>query len=316
MEILKQLYETYSPSGHENRMRRFIKRWARKHTPTAIIEYDSSGNIYITKGQSTSYPCIVSHMDQVQRTHSKDFKAIETEEIIFGFSLSNKRQEGPGCDDKNGIWCCLKCLERYDICKAAFFVMEEVGCVGSTNANMDFFKDCRFVLQADRRGANDLITTIFDDTCSPEFVSAINPEQYGYSPTHGLATDIGALKENGLEVSAINISCGYYNPHTDHEFTIKAELINCLHLIFHIFETCTETYPHIGYGWGTLTSYNPYHDTDYEEAADMVYNYVSYYPDASPDMVYEECHGLFPTLTRTDFERIFEEVATLTEDTP
>ena len=34
---------------------------------------------------------------------------------------------------------------------------------------------------------------------------------------NGLMTDILALKEKGLEVSCINVSCGYYNAHTDEE---------------------------------------------------------------------------------------------------
>ena len=57
-------------------------------------------------------------------------------------------------------------------------------------------------------------------------------------------TDVQELKERGLQVSCINLSCGYYEPHTDHEFTIKKDLMNCLSLVEHIIENCTEPYPH------------------------------------------------------------------------
>ena len=57
-------------------------------------------------------------------------------------------------------------------------------------------------------------------------------------------TDVQELKERGLQVSCTNLSCGYYEPHTDHEFTIKKDLMNCLSLVEHIIENCTDTYPH------------------------------------------------------------------------
>ena len=59
-----------------------------------------------------------------------------------------------------------------------------------------------------------------------------------------MMTDVQELKERGLQVSCINLSCGYYEPHTDHEFTIKKDLMNCLSLVEHIIENCTDTYPH------------------------------------------------------------------------
>ena len=120
MELLKTLYSIYSPSGNEKKMRRFIKRWIMKNVANAQITTDAKGNIYVIKGSAENYPCIVSHIDQVQKTHSKDFVCIESKEVIFGYSPKNHRQEGLGADDKNGIWIALKCLEKYDTMKAAF----------------------------------------------------------------------------------------------------------------------------------------------------------------------------------------------------
>ena len=58
-------------------------------------------------------------------------------------------------------------------------------------------------------------------------------------------TDILALKENGLGVSCINVSCGYYNAHSDEETTMKKDLLKCLIFIEHIIEDCTGVYPHV-----------------------------------------------------------------------
>ena len=106
MELLKKLYKVYSPSGKERAMIKFIWNYT-KRIPGIKIETDITGNLYITKGEAESYPCIVAHLDQVQRLHSKDFMTVETGEIIFGYSSRNKRLEGLGADDKNGIWICL-----------------------------------------------------------------------------------------------------------------------------------------------------------------------------------------------------------------
>ena len=140
MKLLKQLYEIYSPSGGEKKIKRFIKHWVKDNIPDAVIRTDNNdGNIYITRGDSESYPCVVAHLDQVQKNHSADFIAVETDDIIFGYSPTNRRREGLGADDKNGIWVALQCLKEFDILKVAFFVGEEIGCVGSGRCDLLYF---------------------------------------------------------------------------------------------------------------------------------------------------------------------------------
>ena len=117
MELLKQLYSIHSPSGNEKKMRKFLKGWIKDNIPGATFTVDAMGNLYVCKGESETYPCIVSHIDQVQKTHSKDFQAVETKDIIFGFSIKNVQMEGLGADDKNGIWIALKCLQKYPALK-------------------------------------------------------------------------------------------------------------------------------------------------------------------------------------------------------
>ena len=73
MKLLKQLFKIYSPSGKEGYMTKFIKGFC-KRIPDAKFEKDQVGNIYITRGESETYPCIVAHLDQVQKIHSKDSK--------------------------------------------------------------------------------------------------------------------------------------------------------------------------------------------------------------------------------------------------
>ena len=312
MELLKQLYKIHSPSGSEKKLRKFIKDWIRRNVPDAHFEVDNIGNLYVVKGESDTYPCIVAHMDQVQKDHHHDFQVVETKDVLFGFSVGSVAMEGLGADDKNGIWIALKCLKKYPMMKCAFFVGEEIGCIGSSKCDMTFFTDCRYVLQCDRRGGNDLIPNIggWTELCSKEFLEAIDYEAYGFKTTTGMMTDVEALKNRGLAVCALNISCGYYRPHTDEEYTIKSELRNTLAFVGHIIETCLDVYPHeeeLGYygKMGTL-----YDDSDYDELWDQMANFLSYYPEAT----LEDCQSQFCCLggyKSDQVEMVYEDVKSL-----
>lgn len=264
--LLKALYCIHAPSGNEKKIKRFIANYVKNWGVN--VSYDKSGNMYIVKGVADTYPCVVAHLDQVQNNHAKDFVAVETEDIIFGYSPNKRERQGLGADDKNGIWVALKCLEKYDVMKVAFFVGEEIGCVGSSKADMKFFKDCRFVIEPDRKGYNDLITSISGRICSEKFETDCGAIAYGYKSNHGLMTDVMELSENGVGISCINLSCGYYEPHTDNEFTVKADLENCLEFVQNIIETMTDVYAFdyedewpVSYGGGrTKGNYSFYDD--------------------------------------------------------
>lgn len=266
MELLKKLYEIHSPSGQEKRIKRFIRKYVIENIEGANIVDNRDGNIYIVKGDAETYPCVVAHLDQVQRNHSEDFVAVETEHIVFGYSPKNKCREGLGADDKNGLWIALKCLEYADAIKVAFFVGEEIGCIGSGKCDMTFFKDCRFVVQPDRKGGSDLITNISGKICSAEFERDINADFFGYKATSGLMTDVLELSERGVGLSCINLSCGYYDPHSDDEFTVIADLLNCLCFVKYIIDNCTKVYEHkyaSSYSYGRI--YDDYYDWDYKD---------------------------------------------------
>ena len=158
-ELLFQLYAIHSPSGNEKKMRKFLRKQANKCGATSV-ETDAYGNLLIVKGESDTYPCLAAHMDQVQNNHSKDFRVVEIEDDVLGWSPKCHSQQGLGADDKNGIFICLELLRKYDIMKVAFFVGEETGCQGSSKVDLEFFKDCRFIIQPDRKGGHDLITSM------------------------------------------------------------------------------------------------------------------------------------------------------------
>jgi putative aminopeptidase FrvX len=271
MKLLKALYRISSPSGMEDGMIRFIVR--RLEALGVDYSVDRVGNIFATKGHADTYPCLVAHTDEVHHRGRQRFEVVDLRgELLFGYDRRARAFAGIGADDKNGIWVCLKSLEEFDVLKCAFFVDEERGSLGSGAADMRFFDDCRFVVQCDRKGSGDLVTSINGlELCSDEFVRAVQPARYGYAPTHGLHTDVFTLKSRGLAVSCVNLSCGYYLPHTDCEHTIIRDLHKCLRFVRHIIEGCTEVYAHTSAPQRTFGSYRCgfFEQFDYLRAGSM-----------------------------------------------
>ena len=274
VDLLKELYTIFSPSGDTKKMRRFLKR-AIKARGGDVVQ-DKKGNLLVTKGKADTYPCLAAHIDQVRNhTHPKDFQVLQVDNILMGWSTKLKQQCGLGADDKNGVFICLNALEKYDNIKIAFFVDEEVGCCGSEAVDMSFFDDCRFVIEPDRREGHDFISCMSGvDVCSDDFVNASGFGDFGYKFDEGSVTDVLTLLERGLKISCLNLSCGYYNPHTDQEVTDIYELENCQNLVFHMVDTMTDVYL-FEYNdvWGSKSQdYSYDYDRDYYIMEDIVVN--------------------------------------------
>lgn len=314
-ELLKSLYKVFSPSMNEKKMRRFIKRHVNNNISGVTIVQDVAGNLLITKGESDSYPCICAHMDQVQRLHPKDFTCVENDDVIFGYSPKERKQCGLGADDKNGLFIALECLASYDAIKCAFFVGEEIGCKGSGAVDISFFDDCRYCIQVDRRGNSDMVTNIYSEMCSEEFIHDVDCFSHGYEISDGLMTDVAELRERGVEVSCINLSCGYYEPHTDYEFTSKSDLQKCYDFVCHIIENCTKKYEceyfrrsyYNFFGHSQESSNSQYMQ---DLVHDEIYDYLSFYEDAEFEEVLDDLsyNGLADYVGYDDIVSIYDNV--------
>lgn len=193
----------------------------------ASVETDPYGNVYVTKGNSDLYPCMVAHLD-INQTERKNVTIHVSGDIMFGFDSNEGLQAGMGADDGCGIALAYEMFKRFDNIKLFFPLDEEIGCKGSNACDPTFFTDCSMILQGDRRSyTTDLITyTNGIQTCSKEFVTAASSimSTYGYKDTRGVCTDIGAIKKNSIvDCIACNLSIGYFNEHSDEEvISIKA----------------------------------------------------------------------------------------------
>ena len=177
------------------------------------------------------------------------------------------QQVGTGGDDKVGLWICLEMLRSYDNIKICFFAQEEIGCVGSSKADENFFKDVGYVFECDRKGNSDFVQTssgveMFGDV----FKKAIDKtlKKFNYKITDGGLTDVHEIAQIA-DVACANMSCGYYKPHSKQEYVSIQDATHTCKLVYELIKVLGEVrYDHkakdsyMGYGgWGNY-NYNLY----------------------------------------------------------
>lgn len=229
MELLKQLYKIISKSGMEDRIKSFILD-SLNDVPMSITT-DEIGNLFITKGEAESYPCVAAHLDEIHAPCEREV-VVEGDKVYSVDRLWNR--VGCGADDKNGLWVIINLLRMEPVLKVALFVQEErtgevAGCRGARACDLSFFDNVKYILECDRKGASDVVHIGKGDTllCDSDFIPEEMLTKYGYEMVRGGKTDVVELKMRGLQIPVCNISCGYYNAHKNSEYTVFAELQNC-----------------------------------------------------------------------------------------
>lgn len=239
IETLKDLFLIHSPSGKEEK----VKEYVMSKVKDATIEEDEKGNLYISKGSGTR-ACIVAHMDTVFKKEPDKRIIVIDDSVMIGYDVKEKEQCGLGADDKVGVYIALRALEEFDNIKVLLTVEEETGCNGADKVELDFFNDIGFALQADRKGYGEITKeakTKFKDVdmFSDEFGEAIAETLSTYEfkeIKNGGSTDIVRLKYRGINVSAANLACGYYDPHKSTEHIILEEVFKTEDMMLEIVE--------------------------------------------------------------------------------
>lgn len=241
LEFLKQVLSVPTKSRQEGLMVEFLTNYLKEKNYDFYL--DAMSNIYVTKKTSDDveyFPCVVSHTDTV---HSLDTINVVQEylpntqgEIKLALKAYNNMDEptGIGGDDKCGVFACLSLLEMVPNLKVAFFVSEEIGCVGSLQADKSFFENVGYAIQFDAP-ENWMVTqfcygqTLFDD--EGDFYQTCEPHLKEFMPNFVLQshpyTDVYSLRKR-FDFSCINFSCGYYNYHTRNEYVVVEDLYNSI----------------------------------------------------------------------------------------
>lgn len=238
-ELLREVLSIPTKTYNEELLVNYIKKWL---TDNGIPHYiDLYNNIYATKTTDNVdfYPCVVAHTDTVHEIDTinirEEYLPNFQKEIKLSYKAynDNGHPTGIGGDDKCGVYACLKLLKELPNLKAAFFVSEEVGCVGSKKSDPKFFENVGYAIQFDAPG-NWMVTEycmgsqLFDrdgeffKSCDEVLTESFKGRNVYQSHPY---TDVYALKSL-FDFSCINIAIGYYNYHTANEYVVIEDVFN------------------------------------------------------------------------------------------
>jgi len=296
VELLREMYEIFSPSGAEHAMATYVSNWLAEHDISH--QFDSAGNIYAKNAIQGSRRILVNaHMDTVASAPANIVVKKVKDDVI----VCSSNNQVIGADDKNGVWSVLKLLTDESVrvpLSALLCVAEETGCNGSDFAmsnHSEEFNDCVFAITIDRRGDTDIIVENYDiKLCSDTMKAQLNEwgEPFGCSSATGSISDISNIV-SALKINGINLFAGYYNAHSGNEYTsmkdlaksykFQLELLPKLHNYFMREDTTikfTDTTKSYGayYGKSAYSNYTGVYDWDsygYSQKGVKVYEHAS-----------------------------------------
>ena len=211
---------------------------------------DFMNNIYVTKGQSENFPCFVAHTDTVHSVNL-NLKVVQLEEnnqtILTGIDSKTLRPSGIGGDDKCGVFLCLEMLDKLDNVKVALFVSEEIGCVGSRQADPEFFKNVGYAIQYDSPKGDSMSMSLMGKDLfgkSTDFGEKVSPLILEHGITDWARhpyTDIWPLMEK-FGFSCLNLAAGYHRYHTANEYVVVEEVQNAFELGLKLHEILGENF--------------------------------------------------------------------------
>jgi len=195
---------------------------------------DTIGNIYVTKGEAEYFPCFVAHTDTVHSINL-NLKVVQLEEngqtILTGIDAKTMRPSGIGGDDKCGVFLCLEMLDKLDNVKIALFVSEEIGCIGSRQADPEFFSNVGYAIQYDSPKGDSMSMSLMGKDLfgkSTNFGEKVSPLILEHGITDWARhpyTDIWPLMEK-FGFSCLNLAAGYHRYHTANEYVVVEEVEN------------------------------------------------------------------------------------------
>lgn len=161
---------------------------------------------------------LVAHMDIKHRDYPVDIYMDKEKQVIWS-------PTGIGGDDRCGIYILLQVLNHTSIKEKPYILLttdEEIGCVGAKDAADKLLKEVdgiKYLIELDRHGKDDVV---FYETTNKDFFDFC--EKFGFKKQEGLSSDIKYLTQK-WHIASCNISVGYYNEHTQHEYIRVDEMM-------------------------------------------------------------------------------------------
>ena len=196
--------------------RKLFKRLCHEYGKKALYCKD---NFILVRGEVPVL--LVAHLDTVHAEPVKTIcKSADTDCIWMS-------PQGIGGDDRCGVYALAKVYALADQKPWLLFTCdEEIGGVGAKMFCLCHARkklppeldELKFIIEVDRRGYKD---AVYYDCVNPAFEEFISWSDF--KTAQGSFSDISIIAPE-LGVAAVNLSCGYYNAHTLHEYIHCGEL--------------------------------------------------------------------------------------------
>lgn len=252
LERLIKLVDLYGPTKLEKPVADYLEPLLAKYCTE--ISRDEIGNLYAIRQGETGAPTVLlsSHQDTVFFPSQERSYVVENGYLQLDRDLLERdRYSGAiravvlGGDDRAGIEIILSILETYQgpmTIKIILSTREEIGGEGIQDAHREFFRDVSFGLVLDRKFSGDIITTIENQTlCTKKLaqhvlLSGLRLDIKDLRETVGSYSDAYFLSKR-FKVDCVNLSVGYYQPHTSLERIDLYAFNNCVRWVKDILET-------------------------------------------------------------------------------
>lgn len=277
---LIELLNIHGISGQEKPVRDYLIGELAKLVDKMHV--DEEGNLLAEKKVGTGVGATIvlsAHMDTVRNVY-KDRKVIEDNGVLF----SNKG--ALGADDRAGIAIILAVLRNVSTTsfsgtiKIAFSVAEEIGCVGASHIDPQFYSDADLAIVVDRRGNRDIVVGCSNAFCSDSvgmFLEDVSKMcDMDWECVEGGVSDAMVFSKNGI--NSVNLSAGYRNEHSDKEWVSLNDMKDTMMLIMQTLAVINQfygTFEQVGRENKWIKSYDKYIDNNKYNK----YSSVSYYED-------------------------------------
>ena len=234
--------------------KQLFKRLCKKFKGKTLI---SKGNFILVKGVAPVM--LVAHLDTVHEQSVRDICLSADGNIIMS-------PQGIGGDDRCGVFALVKIHQLSKIKPWLLFTCEEeVGGLGakkfclahSQHQLPNELDNLKFLIELDRKGSRD---AVYYRCANPDFEEYITSK--GFKTAQGSFSDISLIAPE-LGIAAVNLSSGYYSPHTLHEYITRSQLDAVIHKVVDIVsESSCDDLPKFDYRESlahTTTTFNIRH---------------------------------------------------------
>ncbi len=194
----------------------------------------SKGKFLLVKGEAPVL--LVAHLDTVHKEPVQTICTSQKGNILMS-------PQGIGGDDRCGVYALVNAHDASEKKPWLLFTCdEEIGCIGARAFVEEYEKgqlptelsDVKLIIEIDRRGSKDAV-----------YYDCGNENFEDYISSKGFKTEIGSFSDISIiapvmGVAAVNLSSGYYNAHTLHEYINRRQIDSSIQKVIEIISDATK----------------------------------------------------------------------------